>query len=690
MAYLSIGDFRYGMDRRRERVAGTPGTLWTLENGHITRGGDIEGVKKFVPTFDLPDGTFGCFSLNKQLYVFGSGDLASSMPLKVRYQRLQSPNGGAMTALVDVKGFAGKVYAIADFDDGGTFHFLDGARIEDWDTIAAAGANYDTLAHLLAQRIGANDAVTAVATGPVITIEAKTPGTAFTISASAVDSGSDTDDQTATVATPQANVAAVAEVRATVDITVAGGASGTVDSVTINGVELLQRAVQWNATNAATATRLAQQINNSASTTGYSAAANDAVVTVSAAPGTGATPNGRAVAISTSGTIDVSAAATLAGGVTAVDAVAQISTVTLAGTFDVDDLFTVTVNGTDYVATGLASGTGRSLYVDWQRVWSPVASLWRYCSLTDATIWDPSDTTDGHDAGFINVAQDAEGAQTIICAARYQNYAAVYCETCVVLYTLDTDPSNFAKYMVLDNTNTESPKSAIRYGNNDVFHLDPTGVRSLRALNASNAPYISDVGNAIDTFVLEFLDTLTEAERRDAVATIEPRDGRYWLAVGERIFVLSYFPGAKISAWSYYSPGFAVTDFTRVGRQLYARAGSTIYLYGGADAQTYPGDDEMVTLVELPFLSAGTPATRKGLTGFDAALTNEWKVEVLGDPNREDKTVGVGTIDKSTYAQGDDNLPGQAQLVAFKMTCRRRGRRTFSMAQIHYQKQDAA
>ena len=58
MAYLSISDFKYGMDRRRERVAGTPGSLWTLENAHITRGGDMERCRKVVPAsaFRIPEG----------------------------------------------------------------------------------------------------------------------------------------------------------------------------------------------------------------------------------------------------------------------------------------------------------------------------------------------------------------------------------------------------------------------------------------------------------------------------------------------------------------------------------------------------------------------------------------------------------------------------------------------------------
>lgn len=686
MAYLSIQDFKYGMDRRRERVAGTPGTLWTLENAHITRGGDIERCKKFVPKYALPAGTRGMAALGKQLYAFGSADLAASMPLGVVYQRLQSPNGGTLTEVVDVDGFSGKVYVIADFSDGGRFHFYDGSRLTDWDTIGAASASFVTLAQLLAEKLSASSAIKASAANAVISIEAVTPGTAFTISGTAVNGSGGTNDQTITIATPQANVAAVAEVRATATITINGGVDGVISSVMLGAVQLIGANVQWKATNDATAVRLAQAINSQSAVSHYTAAVVGNVVTISAATGTGATPNGTALTVVTAGDIAVTAAATLVGGVTAVAAVAQISTVKFGGTFDAVDTFTVTLNSVDYKATGLASGTGRSLYVDWSRVWSPAGSLWRYCKLTDATVWNPA--TVGSDAGFLNVALDVGGNQNLVVAKRYQTYAALYSEEAVILYSLDTNPANFAKYLVLDNTSTDAPHSVIRYGNNDVFHKDPTGVRSLRALNASNAPFVSDVGNAIDTFVLEYMDGLTEKQRRSAIAAIEPRDGRLWLAIGNRIHVLSFFPGAKISAWSYYSPGFAVEAFAKIGKQLFVRSGDTIYLYGGNDNATYPDDDELPVTVELPFLSANAPATRKGLDGFDAAFTNEWDVYALVDTNDESKTIHIGRVRNRTYGQGDITLPGQAALIALKMVCSRAGRATVSMAQIHFEKQD--
>lgn len=687
MAYVSIGDFRFGMDRRRERVAGTPGTLWTLENGHITRGGDIERCKKFVSKYTLPATCFGLVSLSKQLWTFGSANLAGSMPLGVNFQRLQSPNSGNMTAIVDVGAFAGKLYVVADYDDGGRFHFYNGSRVTDWDAIADASSSYATLAQFLAEKVGANDAVTAKAIGSVIEVTARTPGVAFTISSATVDHGTH-NDQTLTVATPQANVAAVAEVRATATVTVTGGTNGVVDSLVVSGwASILQAPVTWNGSNAATAINIAKQINNLAATTSFTAAVVGNVVTVSGPVGTGASLNSVALVTTTHGDIAVSADPAFSGGVTEVDAVAQVSTATFGGTFEAVDNFTLTINGTDYKATGRASATGRSANVFFQRVWSAVGPLWRYCKLTDATVWDP--LASGSDAGFLDVSLEDEGDQNLITAAPYMGQAAVYSETSVILWNLDPDPTNFIRGMTLNNVSTEAAHSVIRYGNNDVFHLDPTGIRSLRALNASNAPFVSDVGNAIDTFVDDWLSGLTESERRGVTTAIEPRDGRLWMAMGGRIYVLSFFPGAKISGWSYYSPGFDVEAFAKIGKQLYAKSGNTIYLYGGDDGQTYPDDDESIVTVELPFLAAGTPATKKDLSGFDAAFLNEWQVDALIDANDESKVIPIGKVRNKTYAGGDIPIGGEAPLMALKMVCSRGGRAAISMAQVHFKKADA-
>ena len=78
MPYILADDFRGGLDTRRLDVTANPGTLVTLKNAHITRGGEIEKRQAFVSLATLPTNTFGPAAAGGQIYVFGS-DAASSV-----------------------------------------------------------------------------------------------------------------------------------------------------------------------------------------------------------------------------------------------------------------------------------------------------------------------------------------------------------------------------------------------------------------------------------------------------------------------------------------------------------------------------------------------------------------------------------------------------------------------------------
>lgn len=679
------------MDRRRERVAGAPGTLWTGKDVHITRGADIERRKKFTADYAVP-GTFGLYALRSQLYVFGSGDLASAMPAGVRYQRLQAPDAQAMSAVLDVKTFNGKIYVAAEYADGSIFHFYDAARVTDWDVVAASGATFETVVQAIARKLESDDTVDVSTYGQTITLQARTAGVGFDISASA------DFPATVTKTVVQANRAAVAEVRASVTITVTGGTPSPgvnrIASVEIDDVNILAAPVDWTGSDSTTAIRLAAAINNGFSTYGYSAAADGAAVVVSAAPGTGASKNGLTVIVTPEGNATVTAGGQLAGGVAAVAAAKQIVTLEYGGVFDSETLsvgpaFEVLLNAGTYRATGLASGTGRSLYVAQQRIRSPVGSVWRYSMLNRGDIWDSANPVSDNDAGFLNVASETDGNEDLIVAARYQGQSAIFSQNSVTIYALDVDPSHDTFSDYLENTGALAPGSVVRYGNNDVFYLDQTGIRSLRARDASNAPFVSDIGNAIDTFVQEYVNSLPKERLRKAVAAIEPRDGRFWLAAGDRIFVLSYFPGAKISAWTYYEPtefgGEDVQAIVRAGSRLHVRAGDNIYTYGGLDGSTYPEDGEVTGLVELPFLAGKTVATLKAINGFDIAASNVWACSVVLNPNRPDAEVNIGNIDKITFADEDSvRLPGETSMFALVLSCDRAGPATISQLAVHY------
>lgn len=79
MPYISIDNFKFGLDTRREQLANQPGTLLTCENGFINVGGEIERRKSFGQDADLSaidsnadTGIFGLEVISGGLVAFGS------------------------------------------------------------------------------------------------------------------------------------------------------------------------------------------------------------------------------------------------------------------------------------------------------------------------------------------------------------------------------------------------------------------------------------------------------------------------------------------------------------------------------------------------------------------------------------------------------------------------------------------
>jgi len=86
-------------------------------------------------------------------------------------------------------------------------------------------------------------------------------------------------------------------VAATAIVTLTGGAAGSVDTITVNGVNIMSAPVAFTTDLATTATAVAANINAHTSSPEYTAAAVGAVITISAAVGAGSDPNGYAVLV---------------------------------------------------------------------------------------------------------------------------------------------------------------------------------------------------------------------------------------------------------------------------------------------------------------------------------------------------------------------------------------------------------
>ncbi|OFX03281.1 MAG: hypothetical protein A3E78_12150 [Alphaproteobacteria bacterium RIFCSPHIGHO2_12_FULL_63_12] len=691
MSYGVVEDFKGGLDRRRKRIAGVPGTLWTCENAHITRGGEIEKRKRWVPKYTLPAGTFGMESAGGALYVFGSASTPAGIPAGVTYQRLQHPDAVAMSAIVDTEVFDGTIYAIAEFTDGTIHHFYDGTVVADWNSgiVTAAMANNNGIAEHLKALIDADAAYTATRASAVVTITAAVAGTPFTIARETENVVGGTADQSITLAETVANVPGVSETLATARFRITGGTSnpGTnnLDSITVDGVEILNVAVDWATSNSVTAANIATQINTYNSTPEYTATSDGPEVIISAATGSGSTPNALAVVITVTGgnvTVDTNNT-TMTGGVDAVSGQAQVYTATIGGTYEVGDKFSIEIDDKDFGFVGNPASKGEFAFTQKSKVYALAGSIAYFCAVDDPTAWNVADTG----AGFQNMASQDSGSEALISVGKFQGNLVFFARRSAQVWYIDVDDSKNVHIQTLENTGTMAPLSVLGYGDSDLFYLSDSGIRSIRQVQGVSNVYVNDVGTAVDTIINAQVASLTAAEVAAAVAVIEPIDNRYLLTIDETSYVFSFFPSSKISAWSTYDNGAVFSRYTTILNKVYARSGDTIYLYGGDTGAVYDTDanDLYVVTIGTPFLTFGKVATDKFLTGFDVAVDGTWTIRLLHDPRNEARKTTLGTITNDTYTSEDLRASGLSPVYAVEMVCETPGYARIANFALHYE-----
>lgn len=472
MAYIIIEDFRAGLDRRKLPASSPQGSLQTLANAHITRGGEIEKRLAFQATYALPIGaTFGFAGADGILYTFGS-DASPGVPFGITYQQLTAPGSPDMTGVVCVEFFDGKPYVIADFSDGKRHAFYDGARVADFD----AG------------------------------------------------SGSE----------------------------VAGGKPN------------------WLLTH----NEKVYEINESIL------------------------------------------------GFTAISEPMKFH--------------------------------------------------------NDATV-PPAYVG----AGFKNMSNQMAGSEDLTALGRYQDLMAVFARRNIQIWYLDPDPLENVKKQVLPNIGTFAPKSVVSFGNVDLFFLSDSGIRSLRSRDSSNAAGAADVGTPIDEYLLDYMATLTDAERKAAVGVLEPISGRYILALGKRCFVFSYFASSRTSAWSTYEfDDVEIGEFVVSDGRVWCRSGNTIYLMGGEDGRTY---NSVPVTVEIPYIDGRQIATFKNFSALDVVCEGEWTVYVNTDPTIPEEWTEVAIVNGTTLNLESIGVVGRAPVIKMKLINEAPGPARLSKLVIHYQ-----
>ena len=477
--------------------------------------------------------------------------------------------------------------------------------------------------------VGAPD-FTAVAVGAVVTITAVTPGTEFNGLALTIDTqGSFT----------------VGSVTA-----FAGGVDNAITAMTVDGVPIIDQPILHTGDNAETAALVAAAINEHESSPEYRALAvgNKVNVIIQLA---GAVHNGKTLAITATGDVTLSTAS-----------------VNLA-------------NGADLVTTPAGSETylpGEYGKPAKSKVYTTAGSITHFSAI-EAPL-EVNNTV--QEAGFINLSTNAEGSERLTAIANYQQNLAIFSERTVQIWFVDVRASGNQQLQVLNNTGAISPLSVQEIGDSDVFYLSESGLRSLRARDSSNAAFATDIGNPIDTLILDEINN-DRLRARESRAVLEPRDGRYMLALGSRVYVFSYFPASRVSAWSIYEPGFEVKSWAIIGRRLYCRGDDDkLYLLGGVNGTTY---DDTQVVAYLPYVATGKPATSKGFTGLDMACEGEWRVEIATDPNNAQALQTVATVEETTFAKGHASFQARSTHMAIKLTSQNDGYAKLGAVIVHFE-----
>jgi hypothetical protein len=175
---------------------------------------------------------------------------------------------------------------------------------------------------------------------------------------------------------------------------------------------------------------------------------------------------------------------------------------------------------------------------------------------------------------------------------------------------------------------------------------------------------------------------LSDVQKKAAISLIDQGDGRFWLFLYDRIFVFSYYPTSKISAWSEYQPGFITEYATTLNNRIYLRTGNDIYLYGGDSNAQY--DNSMLEVV-LPYLDGSKPATSKTFHGVDAAAVGEWHIEAGTDPEQPETRDEIGILINSSFRLGKIAFNGEGTHMGLRLWNNKAERAQLHSVMVHFQ-----
>jgi hypothetical protein len=313
------------------------------------------------------------------------------------------------------------------------------------------------------------------------------------------------------------------------------------------------------------------------------------------------------------------------------------------------------------------------------KVYGVNGQLLNFSALNDPSNYDfAAEPENG--SSFINVSAADQFTGEIVSLDRFYNYMAVFGVNDIQIWQMDPDPQLNRLVQTVGNSGLIAPRAHAQYSSGDVLYVSRSGIRSLKARDASNYAVTADVGSPVDKFVTQWLRDNLSGFRYPLKAVVEPESGAFWLVMNQQILVFSFYPTSKVTAWSRFNLPFPVDDIAVNREQLAVRSGDDIYLYGGLSGSGY---DNTEAVILTPFLDGKAPATWKQFEGLDLGCEGTWSVRYNVNPNA-DALVQTSTVNGSTFHL--DKIPAQAAgtHIQLEFRCSDPLRSVLSSYIVHY------
>ena len=334
-------------------------------------------------------------------------------------------------------------------------------------------------------------------------------------------------------------------------------------------------------------------------------------------------------------------------------------------------------------ATEITDGKGAYIRTYQSKMYSCEGQNIYFSAVGDPTDW----TTTAEGAGFINAATNDAEAVDLQGLEVYYDKLAFFSSRAIQVWNMDPDPANNLQEQTIRSIGVAGRATPRQYGAGDILFLSPSGIRSLQARDSSNAASVNDVGSSIDRDIIDKITLQTDRVLANARSMLEDLTGRFWMMFDDEIWVLSLFPGPRVSAWSRYMPThsgdvpFTPEELVDSGGYVCVRGSDEkIYVLGGEDRETY---DTCTTEIQTSYINLDAPALWKTFTGFDSAVDGTWDIEISLDPDNVIWEL-IGQIDKSTYNDQRQAMRGYSPAISIKMTNTTPERARVANMAVHY------